>query len=45
MEVKGTILYVVARRAFALSDEAIPCYWETASAETKGASQRHKTLL
>jgi hypothetical protein len=40
---------VVARRAYfdrpsttlALPAEAIPCYWETASAKNKNASQRH----
>ncbi len=32
---------VVARRALALSDEAISCYEETASAKNKSASQRH----
>ena len=46
--------YVVARRALALADEAIPCLQETASAhlpwravpgKTKGASQRHYSYL
>ena len=33
--------HVVARRALALSDEAIPMYEETASAKNKSAAQRH----
>jgi len=37
--------YVIARRVLALPDEAISCYWETALAKTKSASQRHYSYL
>jgi hypothetical protein len=36
--------YVIARRALALPDEAIPNYEETASAKNKCASQRHDSF-
>jgi uroporphyrin-III C-methyltransferase len=36
---------VIARRAFALPDEAIPSYEETASAKSKSASQRHNGIV
>jgi hypothetical protein len=35
------VIYVVARRALVLSDEATSCDWEAALAKYKSASQRH----
>jgi hypothetical protein len=35
------MICVVARRALALPDEAIPSHQEAASAKNKNASQRH----